>query len=113
MKTELVMLVSRRSLMGAGIMHLLEHVADVQVEMATVDDPELAEKMQRFVPNTIVIYAGCGPTEPEIITRFLKQNPQVRVVSLDLQRTDMEVYRMDRLEDTSLNTLLKVIRNES
>ena len=112
MKTERVMLVSSRSLLGAGIMHLLERVADLQVEMATVDDPELAQKMRRFVPNTIVLHAACDSPEPEIITRFLKQHPGVRVVSLDLHRTDMEVYRMDRHEGTSFDRLLKVIRNE-
>ena len=112
MKTERVMLVSSRSLLGAGIMHLLERVADLQVEMATVDDPELAQKIRRFVPNTIVLHAACDSPESEIITRFLKDYPRVRVVSLDLHRTDMEVYRMDRHEGTSFDRLLKVIRNE-
>lgn len=109
MQRERVVLLSNRSVLVAGVSSLLESIDALDVRAVAIDDPEALETIRRFAPDVIVLDSGGEATKELTIARLLRHHPQTKIVSLDLSKTDIDVYRVERLGDSSLDALLQAI----
>ncbi|MBI2872813.1 MAG: response regulator transcription factor [Chloroflexi bacterium] len=113
MQSTRVVLLSSHSLLTSGVQRLLEQVDGVQLSIVAADNPDWADKVQQSAPHVIVLDSD-GPSGGDgVITRVLRQNPSAKVITLDLARKGIDVYRMQRLLQTNLEGLLEVIRGKT
>ncbi|MBI3979156.1 MAG: response regulator transcription factor [Chloroflexi bacterium] len=73
-------------------------------------EPDAISTLRRPAPEVIVLDAGDPSLGEGVITHLLDQYPDARVVAVDLNRTEIEVYRVRRVGATDLDGLLQAIR---
>ena len=109
MQRERVVLLSYRSVLVAGVWRLLKSVDALDVRAVAIDDPEALETIRRFAPDVIVLDSGGQATKELTIAQLLGHHPQTKIVSLDLSQTDIDVYRVEHVGESSLDVLLQAI----
>ncbi len=112
MRAKRVVLINNRSLLAAGVQKLLQGVDGLELSIEALDDPELARKLRKRDPGVIVLDSGDASIGDGAITQVLKECPKAKVVALNLDRTAIDVYRMQRVLQTDLNGLLGIIRGK-
>ncbi|MBI4494612.1 MAG: hypothetical protein HY690_17685 [Chloroflexi bacterium] len=112
MSRKRVLLLSNGSLLTASVLRLLEGVEELELELLAADDPEASARIDHFAPQVIVLDAGGPPVGRELVARMLLALPRTRVIALNLERADMEVYRAQRVSGASLHTLLEAIHGK-
>jgi DNA-binding NarL/FixJ family response regulator len=110
MRAKRVVLLSNRSLLAAGVQRLLECVDSLELSTVATGDPGAIPKLRQLAPEVIVLDSGDPSLGEGAITRLLGQNPRVRVVALNLDRTGIEIYRMHHVVQTDLDGLLEAIQ---
>lgn len=105
-----VVLLSNRSLFATVVKTLLEKVDSFQLCVASVDDPDWVAKLGEMQPDAVVFDSGDLSRRDEIVARLLECCPNTRVISLNLFRQAIDVYRRERILQTDLNGLLEAIK---
>ncbi|MBI4301356.1 MAG: response regulator transcription factor [Chloroflexi bacterium] len=113
MCTKRVVLLSNHSLLAAGVQRLLQGVDSLELSIVAAKDPEAILKLRRLTPEVIVLDSSDPSLGEGVIPRMLEENPHARVVALNLNRSDIEVYRVRHVLHTDLNGLLEAIRGKA
>ncbi len=109
MERKKVALITNRSLLASGILKLLGNVEGLEVLPVNADDPECDQKIKEFAPSVIILDSGDPSMGQAMTCRFLNGHPEATVAALNVNRTDLQLYRMDRVIDCSPEELLEVI----
>ena len=109
MERKKVALITNRSLLASGVLRLLGNVDGLDVLSINADDPECGQKIKKFAPSVIVIDSGDPSMGQALAFRLLNRHPGATVAALNVNRTDLQIYRMDRVIDCSPEELLEVI----
>lgn len=109
MSRKRVLLLSNGSLLMASVRRLLQQVEQIELECVAICDPEAAVKIGRLAPEVIVLDPGEPPAAMELVGRLLSELPETRVIALNVERKDIEVYRAQRVSEASLHGLLQAI----
>ncbi len=109
MERKKVALITDRSLLASGVLRLLGNVEGLQVLPVNADDPECDQKIKKFAPSVIIIDSGDTPMGQGMTFRLLNRHPEATVAALNVNRTDLQIYRMDRVIDCSPEEFLEVI----
>lgn len=112
LRAKRVVLLSSGSLLAAGVERLLGAECGLDICVVAEHDPEIAAKLRRLAPSVIVVDSGKIATAEGVITRILQEHPQAKVIALNLNRTDIEVYRMERLVQADTQGLLEAIQGK-
>ena len=110
MRTRRVVLLSNHSVLAAGVQRVLQGVPGVELAVVAADDPQADAKVRRLAPAVLVLDAGDPFLAEGHVTRVLEERPGVRVIALNFGRTGVEVYRVRRVVQTSLDGLLQAIQ---
>jgi len=112
MQTTRVVLLTNRSLLGEGVRRLLQDVKGLELVVVAGDDSDVKVKIRHVAPHVIILDSGDASLGDGAITRMLSAYPRAKVIALDLHHTDIEVYRLQRFQQASLNRLLEAIRGK-
>ena len=104
------MLLSNRSLLVAGVQRLLQGMDGLNLSIVAADDADIGAKLRRLAPAVVVLDSGDVSLGDGVITRLLEEHPRARVVALNLNRTAIDVYRVQRVLQTDLRGLLEAIQ---
>jgi DNA-binding NarL/FixJ family response regulator len=105
-----VVLLSNRSLFASAVKTLLEKVESLQLCVTSVDDPGWIAKLSEVQPDAIVFDSGDASRRSEIVASLLECCPNARIISLNLLRQGIDVYRRESVLQTDLNGLLEAIQ---
>lgn len=108
-----VVLLTRGSVLGAGVQRLLQGVSGLDLIAVPAGDPQAETTVRQASPDVIVLDSSDMPNGAGIIPRVLHENPRAKVITLSVDSDDMEVYRMKRVVQTSLDGLLEVIQGKN
>jgi chemotaxis response regulator CheB len=98
-----VLVVENRGLLGAGMENLLSHEASMVVHgTAPGDEKELIQVIVKFRPDVVVFADDTGMTNSCDLFDHLADYPQLRIVTLSLDGTQVQVY--DRRQVPILRT---------
>ena len=109
MGNERVMVLTNHSVLAAGLLSLLEGAEGLEVATVAMEAPEAACAMERFAPHVIVLVNSNGLSGERTIGQLLDRHPTARIVCLNLNQTDIGVYRLERLTVSSVDEFLKAI----
>jgi chemotaxis response regulator CheB len=106
-----VLVVDNLSLMGAGIEELLKHDAGIDVlGIAGGDISELMQHVRKFRPNVIILHDQSPSSAiTNILTQTGAQYP-MRIVVVEPDDNQMQVYDRDRISVAQLRDLLDVVK---
>lgn len=104
-----VVLVSNRSVLTAGVQHLLEDMHGLEVSVVSSDAADLQRRIRDLSPQAIVLDAE-GAASQTMVTQMLEQQPEARVIVLGLQRKNIEVYSLQRVLHTDVDGLMEAIQ---
>jgi DNA-binding NarL/FixJ family response regulator len=107
-----VVILNNRSLLAAGVQRLLQSVDGLELAIVAADDPRAAAKLRELAPKVIVLDSGDASLGEGVVTRMLRENPQARVVTLNLNHAGIDVYRMRRVQQTNVDGLLEAIHGK-
>ncbi|MBI4313139.1 MAG: hypothetical protein HY681_15390 [Chloroflexi bacterium] len=111
MNRKRVVLVSNRSVLAAGIQHLLEDMSGLEVSVVPADAADLQGRLQGLAPQAIVLDGEDAATSA-VITQMLEQQPGARVIVLGVQHSNIEVYSLKRVLHTDVAALLEAIQGK-
>ena len=109
MERKKVALITNRSLLASGVLRLLRNAEGLEVLPINADDPECDQKIRIFAPSVIILDSGDPRMGQGMAFRLLNRHPEATVAALNLNRTDLQIYRMDRVIDCSPEELLEVL----
>ncbi len=109
MRTKRVVLLSNHSLLAAGVQRLLQGVDSLDLSIVAAEDSEAISRLHQLTPDVIVLDSGDPSLGEGVITHLLGQHPRAKVVAVNLGRRGIEVFRVHRVIETSLDGLLKAI----
>ncbi len=107
-----VAMLNSRSLLAAGVQRLLQGVDGLELTIVAADDPEAAAKLRELAPRVIVLDSGDSSLGEGVVTQMLEEHPRARVVTLNLNHAGIDVYRMRRVQQTSVDGLLEAIHGK-
>jgi hypothetical protein len=108
MATQRVTVLSNGSLLMASVLSLLQGVDALDVSSVSATDAEAPAAIAHLAPDVVVL-DGDGAGDQALIAQVLTRLPRARVVTVDLGRTDIGVYRTRRIARASLDGLLLAI----
>ncbi len=111
MNKKRVVLVSNRSVLAAGVQHLLEDMNDLEVSVVPSDAADLQRRIQDLSPQAIVL-DGEVAADHAVITQMLEQQPKARVIVLGVQRKNIEVYSLKKVMHTDVDGLMEAIQGK-
>ncbi len=106
MGTNRLLLLNNQSVLAAGLLALLKGVENLEVVDVAADDPTVAEAIDGFKPDIILLdgkYNSC------FIALLLERNPAARIIPLTVDRSEIGIYRLDRMEVASFDDFLHAI----
>lgn len=109
MERKKVALITNRSLLASGVLRLLGNVEGLEVLPVNATDPDCDQKIREFAPSVIILDSGDSSLGQAMTFRLLNRHPEATVAALNLNRTDLQIYRMDRVINCSPEELLEVI----
>jgi DNA-binding NarL/FixJ family response regulator len=101
-----LLLLNNQSVLAAGMLALLRAVEDLEVTEVAADDPTAAEQSGRFKLDVILLD---GKHNPSFIAQLLERNPAFRIIPLNVDQTEIGIYRLDRLAVDSFDDFLDAI----
>ncbi|MBI4337595.1 MAG: response regulator transcription factor [Chloroflexi bacterium] len=104
-----ILLLSNRSLLASGVQRLLEKEEGIELFTAATGDGNAPAKVRQWSPEVIVLDSGDPSMGEGMVTRLLEQFPGARVVAVGLEQEGINVYRMQRLVQTTPSELLAAI----
>lgn len=105
-------MLTNHSLLAAGLQRLLQAIDGIELCTVLADDPQAAERIRSLDPQAIVLDSGDISMGEATITQMLEEHPRARVVALNLKRSGIEVFEMQRLAPTDLTALLEAIQSK-
>lgn len=109
MVKERVLLVSNRSVLAAGVLHLLQGSKELEVDSVVTRSPEMEDKVKLFDPQVIIVIVGGGSGEQSTMSRILELNSGARIICVDPNHQEIEVHRVNRVTASSFDVLLQAI----
>jgi DNA-binding NarL/FixJ family response regulator len=109
MATTKVVLLTNGSVLAAGLHQLLDRLEGVDLSVIDLDDCTLSRKIGDADPDVIVLDTGDAAAGRARVVQLLEQQPRARVVALNVHRSGIEVFRVNRVVRTDLEGLARVI----
>jgi DNA-binding NarL/FixJ family response regulator len=109
MSTKKVVLLNNRGVLAAGVQQLLRGLEGVDLSVIDLDDRSLAAKIGEKVPDVIVLDTGESAVGQARIVQLLEQQPRAQVVALNVHRSEINVFRVNRIVRTDLEGLATAI----
>lgn len=103
-------MLSNHSLLSATIQSLLQNEANFQFYTVATDQPKMSSKIKQRNPHAIIIDSGDTSLGKDVITHLLDQHPKAKVIALNLDRRNINVYGVHRVVNSDLNGLMDAIR---
>lgn len=104
-----IVLLTNRSLLSASVQSLLQSEANIKLYTASVDGPGMIADIKLRNPHVIIIDSGDTSLGEGAVTQLLGHYPRAKVIALNLNRKEIEVYKVRRVVETDLAGLLKAI----
>lgn len=111
-RAQRIVLLSNGSLMSAAVHRLLGADPGLEICVLAEHDPDIVAKLRDLAPRVIMLDSGNMAATASVITRILHEHPQAKVIALNLDRADIEVYRMKRVVRADAEGLLDAIRGK-
>lgn len=105
-----VVLLSYHSVFAAAVESILKVTDGIELRTIRGDDPQASAEIGRIAPDVIVIDSGEERSGKAEIAHLLEVHPLARIVAVDVNRQDIEVYRIKRVMRTTPEGLKKAIQ---
>lgn len=109
-----IFIITEHLMFGQGLESLLGQVAEFEVVGQTTDPRQAIQQIKELEPEIVITYLEDAPEGPAsaLIIDILKFNPQIQVISLNLQTNDFCVYYTMTGITKSLDDLVRLVRSE-
>lgn len=112
MRKKRVVFLSNHSVLATGIQKLLQEEEGFELHIILADDPEVKAEITRRRPEIIILDSGDASLGEGVITSLLEENPETRVVAMNVNHNGLKVYQMKQMLKANLDQLLETLRGE-
>ncbi len=110
MRKRRVLVLANQSLLMSGVLSVLQECPGIDLVTAGGDAVELERRILRLAPDVVVMESPEADEPGGVsIGNLLRENPRATLVTLRVDRPDMEVFRSDRIRGATLERLLSVV----
>lgn len=111
MQQKRVLILGDGKLLSVGVTKLLQEQPNIEVVTIEAGDPNAMGKITESKIDVVVVPSYDSAARPVEVGRILKESPGARVIviSLGSERTEINVYKSERVVEASLEELLTAI----
>lgn len=100
------------NLLSEVLVLLIQAQPSLEAVVVDSDDPEVLDRVRESRPDVIVVPSS-GTSSLTRVAQILKDNPGTKVISLGLDKTEINAYRSEGSTAASLESLLSAIERGS
>lgn len=108
-----ILLVSRQSLFGFGLLNLLTHRANAEIVGQEADPARAIERVRELQPDVVIVDSECPADDPaELALAVFRTGAKVRVIGLGLNDNTIHIYRNERRIAHGVEDLMEAIESD-